>query len=360
MQGHRLEVDSYRSGGRRQGEPKMSGLMGCRGIWVAGLVIAPGLVLGHHSRFEYDGSEVAEVQGTVQSVFWRNPHIRFVVEAGETRWEMEGGPVNGLERAGIERDVIQVGDRVTVLGLVSKRSQEAMLPIRLTHESGEHVVLSRDRAEALGLLGEAEPVRTLGSEAIELARREADGIFRVWTNLGRTQTRSSHPLTAAARAAKESWDQPRDDLALRCVQAGMPEAMVSPFPIEIIDEGDRIVMRLEEWDNVRVIHLSASEETGSPTASPLGHSVGRWDGRDLVVRTTHINYPFLDDRGTPQSEAVEIEERFILSADATRLDWTARVVDENTFTEPTTLPMMHWEWVPGEQIKPYNCTLNEG
>lgn len=342
----------------------MSRLMGWRRACVLCLAALPGIGLSHHSRFEYDGSELAEVQGTVESVFWRNPHVRFVVgrttPAGEERWEMEGGPVNGLERAGIERGAIQVGDRVTVLGLVSKRSGNAMLPIRLTREDDQPVVLARDRAAALGLLDEAAPTRTLASEEVELARREADGIFRVWTNIGRTQTRSSHPLTAAARAAKESWNQPTDDLALRCIQAGMPEAMVSPFPIEIIDEGERIVVRLEEWDNVRVIHLNAVGEAGSQPASRLGHSVGRWDGRDLVVRTTRIDYPFLDDRGTPQSEAVEIEERFILSEDETRLDWTARVTDPNTFTEPTTLPMMHWEWVPGERIKPYNCTLSGG
>ena len=330
-------------------------------LCLAGLA---GVASGHHSRFEYDGSEVAEVRGTVQSVFWRNPHIRLVLaeqaEPGESRsWQLEGGPVNALERAGIAPDLIEVGDRITVLGLVSRRDPRAMLPVRVTPEAGEPVILSRERAAALGLVAgtPSRRNRTIDTAAAEAAVREADGIFRVWTNIGRTQTRSEHPLTPGARAAKDAWDQPSDDVALRCQPAGMPEGMVSPFPIEIIEEGDRIVMRLEEWDNVRVIHLGDAADPHTQPASRLGYSVGRWEGRDLVVRTTRISYPFLDDRGTPQSEAVEIEERFTLSDNDTRLDWTATVIDPNTFTEPTTLPIMHWEWVPGEQIKPYNCAL---
>ena len=30
--------------------------------------------------------------------------------------------------------------------------------------------------------------------------------------------------------------------------------------------------------------------------------------------------------------------------------------DEGTFTEPLVMPDLHWEWVPGEQLKLYECT----
>ena len=349
--------------GRLSGGLGMSKLKGLKRAFVACLAALPGVVLGHHARFGFDDSALVEVEGTVESVFWRNPHIRFMVrrvtDAGEDElWEMEGGPVNALERAGIDSAAIQVGARVTVLGLVSRLDEHSMLPVHLTRGGGAPIVLARDRAEAFGLLDAgAEPARVIGEEEIESAIREANGIFRVWTNIGRTQTRSSHPLTAAARAAKESWDQPSDDLALRCQPAGMPEAMVSPFPIEILEEGDNIIMRLEEWDNVRVVRMGEEGGIDPEPSSRLGYSIGEWEGRTLIVKTNRIDYPYLDDRGTPQSEAVEIEERFTLSADETRLDWTATVVDPNTLIEPTTLPNMHWEWVPGEKVKPYNCTL---
>jgi hypothetical protein len=70
----------------------------------------------------------------------------------------------------------------------------------------------------------------------------------------------------------------------------------------------------------------------------------------------NIDWPFFDDIGTPQSEDVETVERFTLSADERRLDYTLTVTDPGTFTAPFTLDG-HWNWVPGEVIKPYNCSL---
>ena len=72
----------------------------------------------------------------------------------------------------------------------------------------------------------------------------------------------------------------------------------------------------------------------NPPATSLGYSVGRWEGRTLIVRTEDINYPYLDDLGTPQSEAVEIVERFTLSEDETRLDWVATVVVQSVLFFP--------------------------
>jgi hypothetical protein len=91
--------------------------------------------------------------------------------------------------------------------------------------------------------------------------------------------------------------------------------------------------------------------------SSLGTSVGHWEDNTLVIRTDNINYPFFDDRGTPQSEAVEIVEHFTLSEDESQLDWVATVVDRGTFTEPVAMPAMHWDWIPGEEVKEYNCTV---
>ncbi|MCZ6586300.1 MAG: hypothetical protein O6930_09820, partial [Gammaproteobacteria bacterium] len=90
--------------------------------------------------------------------------------------------------------------------------------------------------------------------------------------------------------------------------------------------------------------------------SQMGFSVGRWDENTLIVTTTDVAYPFFDDVGTPQSPQAEIVERFTLSDDESRLDWNATIIDPVNFTEPVTLSG-YWAWVPGEQIKPYECTL---
>ena len=133
---------------------------------------------------------------------------------------------------------------------------------------------------------------------------------------------------------------------------------MQPFPIQFIDQGDTITLNIEEWDNSRTIFMGADPEADAPY-SRLGYSVGRWEGDTLVVETNRINYPFFNDQGIPQSEAVEFVERFTLSEDETRLDWTATLVDPETFTEPVTMHDMHWEWIPTNEIKPYDCVVDD-
>lgn len=327
-------------------------------LLTAGLAL-PAAALSHHSRFVYDESRLVEVQGTIESVFWRNPHILVGVRAGDDAlWELEGGPINALERAGIGRDEVVVGESVTVQGFVSQRDEHTMQPVQLGYADGRRVTLSQEWALHYGLL-DAPMVAGIDPEQAERAIEEADGLFRVWINTGRTYEQRNLPLRPAAQAAKDSWDQPTDDVALRCEPAGLPEAMVSPFPIELVDNGDTITVRLEEWDNVRTIYMNPETAPADPEPSRLGHSLGRWEGEELVVTTNLINYPFLDDRGTPQSEAVEIVERFVMTEDESRMDWHATLVDDNTFAAPVRLPIMHYEWVPGERIKLYDCTVAE-
>ena len=54
---------------------------------------------------------------------------------------------------------------------------------------------------------------------------------------------------------------------------GLPTAMDNPYPIEFVDEGDRILMRLEEWDGVRTIFLDP-DSVGEPIQPRMGVSIG--------------------------------------------------------------------------------------
>ena len=137
------------------------------GIWAAVLCYLPVAIYAHHARFEYDDSDLVEVQGTVTSVFWRNSHVRFVLSAvGENGdgelWEMEGGSVNTLQRQGIDSDILDVGDHIKVFGLLSRRDDRALLPIYLTLANGRDVVMLHDRARSFGLIAEStEPALLL-------------------------------------------------------------------------------------------------------------------------------------------------------------------------------------------------------
>ena len=84
------------------------------------LVTAP--VAAHHSFVaEYDRSKPVKVTGTVTKVEWQNPHIWFYVDVKDdtgkvVNWGFSGGPPGVLQRRGISRTAMKVGDVVVVQG----------------------------------------------------------------------------------------------------------------------------------------------------------------------------------------------------------------------------------------------------
>lgn len=331
-------------------------------------LLLPGpAVLAHHAVSAYfDNSQVAEVQGELVEVRWRNPHIGFTInvldESGqETSWEISASSVSHLGRLGLSADMFTLGEIVTFAGSPSRRSLPALQAQNMLTAGGEEIVLNTTG-------------RRYWSEGIEdrlrvtpenvAARDDGDNpdrsLFRVWSTPTRGADRdglgaSSYPLTEAARAARDAWDPLTDNPIMDCVGKGMPTIMSPPYPMEMIDQGDVIVYHQEEFDSVRTIHMNPAT-TPAPEPGKMGHSVGRWEGETLVVDTILGTWPYLDGAGTPISSASEYEERFTVSDDGKRLDYTILITDAATFTEPVLLDRF-WLWVPGRQVELYDCTV---
>jgi hypothetical protein len=315
-------------------------------------------LFAHHAASGlYDRDGWITVHGRIEAVFWHNPHVRFnlvvVADDGtEVPWAIEAGSVNSLERMGIREDMLTSGGTIEVSGLPGRDGRPIAFARSIVAANGEPLPLFFD----INALDEHyELAREAAAPVGDDARLD---IFRVWVPVSVPNTGSGRiefPLTDRARSARASWD-PAGDASLRCEPPGMPAAMDNPYPIEFIDRGDTIVLRLEEWDGVRTIHMAASAADETPVATPMGYSVGRWEGDALVVVTSHISSRYFDDLGTPQSEAMHLTERFTLDNDAERLEWRAEIVDPATFTEPVVLEI-EWQWIPGNEIKPYDCAL---
>ena len=315
------------------------------------LSVLPAAAMAHHSTGAiFDRSRTAAVEGTITAVFWRNPHIGLTLlvenEGGEPEeWEIEGGTYNDLMRAGFDTDTVAVGDRVRVVGASSRRGLNEIYLSRVLTPAGEELFHA-------GVVRTNAGRRPQGSEE----QSAATGIFRVWVNGGRLhRLREPLSLTPAAQAASSDWDPFNDDPSHRCQAPGMPNAVLNPYPMAFEDQGDRIVQRIEEWDAVRTIHMNA-DPADPREASPLGYSVGRWEGNTLVVETADVDYPLLDDSGTPMSPAVGIVERYTLSGNDTRLDLELTVTDPPNLAEPAVWVAV-WAWEPGVRIRPFECTV---
>ena len=79
-------------------------------------------------------------------------------------------------------------------------------------------------------------------------------------------------------------------------------------------------------------------------------------GETLVVTTTNLGWPYsFGQIGIPQSEEVELTERFTVVDDGGRLEYEITSSDPATFSEPLTLTKS-FLWVPGLELLPYECS----
>ena len=318
---------------------------------------------GHHSTGGfYDTGTTIEVTGTVTDVFWRNPHVGLTLEvvndAGETElWEIEGGAWNTVQRRGITPETVAIGDEVRVAGAPGTRGVKAVWASHMQIPGGGEFTLS-DRPHPPRWT-EASPAPDISAGTVAAAAETANGIFRVWSPSRGFGGGFRPPApTAEAQALKDQWDQAVDDPGLRCEAPGMPNAILNPYPIQFIDEGDRIRLLIEEWDGNRVIYLDPATTPADPPVDRLGHSVGRWEENTLVVEIDHVSWPYLDAQGTPMSDDVTMVERFTLSDDESRMEYEVTVTDPVYLTAPAAW-RRSYTWIPGTAVKPFECTLRE-
>jgi hypothetical protein len=102
-------------------------------------------LFAHHSfSAEYDESKPVSVTGVVKKVEWQNPHIWFYVDVKDqtgrvTTWGFSGGPPGMLQRRGITREVLKVGDVIRVTGFRAKDGSNNASGGNVTFADGRQV-----------------------------------------------------------------------------------------------------------------------------------------------------------------------------------------------------------------------------
>jgi hypothetical protein len=322
---------------------------------VAAALVPP--AAAHHSTalvYARDGALI-EVEGVITDVLWANPHVRFKLrgtgpDGVEREWDIESNSVSIVSRFGLSADVVAAGTRVKVAGNGGRVADNVLWLTNMLLPSGQEI-----------LFGAAVRPRwsqeTIGRDirSAVAADSEGLGLFRVWTNVTSPPSfwGGPLPLTPAARATQAAFDPIKDEPTANCAPKGMPFIMEQPYPIELVRDGDNILLKMEEYDTVRAINM-ATPVDNRVARSLLGRSRGRFDGDTLVVTTTDLGYRWLNGAGVPLGPDASIEERFTLNGDGSRLDYTMTVADAATLTSPVTFRKA-WEWRPGEQVRPYEC-----
>jgi len=327
--------------------------------WLGLIVLASFMPVAHahHSTsavYNRDGALI-EAEGVITKVAWVNPHVRFEMrgtgaDGVERLWKIESNSVSIVSRFGLTADVVAAGTRVKVAGNGGRQANDVLFLTNMLLPSGQEILFGAG-------IQPRWSQQTIGSDTRGAVTADTQklGIFRVWTNTTSPPAfwGNNLPLTPSAAATRAAFDPIADDPTKNCAPKGMTYVMEQPYPIELVKDGDDILLRLEEYDTVRRIRMSSAAPT-STGATLLGDSRGRWDGEALVVTTTNIGYRWFNGSGIPLGRNALVEERFVLNDDGSRLNYTMTVTDSATFTAPVTL-RKSWEWRPGERVRPYEC-----
>jgi hypothetical protein len=149
------------------------------------------------------------------------------------------------------------------------------------------------------------------------------------------------PLTAEGRAAYEANRAGLEDGSIadiartRCVPDGLPRALATPYPFEIVQAPPGQVLMVHELNHqIRVIALDEplpSAEELLPYPWFNGHSVGHWEGDTLVIDTIGYNDK-TEISGYRHTEALHTVERLTRVADGVEYELT--IDDPHVFAAP--------------------------
>ncbi len=168
----------------------------------------------------------------------------------------------------------------------------------------------------------------------------------------------SPPYTAAAKKQHDSRD-PKDEPGIHCIQASMPRMMTVPYPTQIYQRPNHILVISESNNTLRRIWLDRDKHLEDLVPTFHGDSIGRWEGKTLVVDTVGFNGKNdLDAGGTLMSPNLHVIERWTLTPGP-----KPQLNIEFTFEDPTVYTKVWSSKVeyaadPNTHLREYICNDN--
>ncbi len=322
-------------------------------VLVAVAMLLPCLTLAHHSNAMYDDKQNVTVNGAVSRFEWSNPHVYIYLKemtaGGQTvEWEVEGSPPSILGRLGWTRDTLHVGDTITVTGRPARDpAKKSLLPTEIKRGT----VMLFDRKGELAKLTSIEA-------APSVAATDA-GLDGVWVTLLAPKTEEllepeKLALTPKGTLALKQFDEKKMHPGAKCVPNPSPVFMITP-DLKRISRGDGVILIEGEFDGAqRIIHMNVSAHDGAP-ASVQGHSIGRWEGKSLIIDTVDFAYYALGNGyGLPSGAQKHLTERLTPGADGASLTYHFEMADPE-YLAATVKGDVQWVFRPNLKYAPLKC-----
>jgi hypothetical protein len=141
-----------------------------------------------------------------------------------------------------------------------------------------------------------------------------------------------------------------------CIPPSMTYVMQAPFPMEIYVFPEVILIKHEYYDMIRVVFMDGRPHPPAdvPHTKP-GHSIGRWEGGDLVVDTTHLEPGTMLNNGFNHSENMHVVERFRASPDGSTL-WVTQLYEDPAVFEGRAARYIAFKRGPADgYVYPFDC-----
>jgi hypothetical protein len=199
------------------------------------------------------------------------------------------------------------------------------------------------------------------------APKLADGtpdLSGVWRGGGGSDTDISNPrnLKAGDKVVMLPWAEAlmktrlsKEDPEANCLPAGIPRG--SPYPWRMVQTPTHYFLLFEgNIHSYRQIFMNGKHPE-DPDPTWFGHSVGRWEGKTLVVDTVGFNDKFwFDYKGHPHTEKLHTVERYTRT-DEGHMEITVTIDDPGTYTQPFTT-VGRATLMPGAELLEYICQEN--
>ncbi|MBZ5695780.1 MAG: hypothetical protein LAN36_10535 [Acidobacteriia bacterium] len=141
----------------------------------------------------------------------------------------------------------------------------------------------------------------------------------------------------------------------QCVPPGVPTATMWPYPLQIVQKPNLVLILYEAYPMFRVIPTDGTPHPDDLDPTWMGNSVGHWEGDTLVVDVTGFNDKTVIS-GYHHTTAYHVVERYRRTSYGT-LSYVATIEDRNVFAAPWRYGgplLLHPEW----DLQEYVCEEN--
>ena len=161
---------------------------------------------------------------------------------------------------------------------------------------------------------------------------------------------------AAAQKRENFENRLTGDPESQCHMPGVPRITYMPYPFQILQFPDRVLILYEYIHVTRTIYTDGSPHPDGHIDFWMGDSRGRWEGDTLVVDVIHFNdQTWFDRAGNFHSEALHVVERYT-PAGPDHLAYEVTLEDPKVFTRPWTMRMPLYRRQESDvQLLEYEC-----